>query len=165
MKILAATTEDIDLLHRLGDEAFSDTYRDILSPAQLEYMLEIMYSLKSLEEQIVRLGHQYFIAYLDGAPIGYLSIEREGEGLYHIQKIYLLRVARGTGVGRSLLSFAFEYIRSICPEGECRAELNVNRENPAIGFYEKMGMHIARSGDFDIGGGYFMNDYIMAIDL
>jgi len=28
-----------------------------------------------------------------------------------------------------------------------------------------LGMHKARSGDFPIGSGYFMNDYIMAIEF
>ncbi len=165
MEIIAATIEDVELLHRLGNEAFSDTYKDILSASQLAYMLEMMYSKESLRRQIEVEQHQYFIAYVGSAPVGYLSVEQQGEGLFHIQKISLLRAARGEGVGRSLLSFAFEYIRSICSVEHCRAELNVNRENPALGFYEKMGMHIARSGDFDIGGGYFMNDYIMAIEL
>ena len=40
-------------------------------------------------------------------------------------------------------------------------ELNVNRNNKALEFYKKMGMHIAESGDFNIGGGFYMNDYIM----
>ena len=44
-------------------------------------------------------------------------------------------------------------------------ELNVNRENRAIRFYEHMGMHKARQGDFSIGNGYFMNDYIMSMEL
>lgn len=44
-------------------------------------------------------------------------------------------------------------------------ELNVNRSNRARGFYERMGMKKLREGDFPIGEGYFMNDYIMGIDL
>lgn len=49
--------------------------------------------------------------------------------------------------------------------GPARVELNVNRHNPAVAFYEHMGMHKDREGDFDIGHGYFMNDYIMAMEL
>ena len=44
-------------------------------------------------------------------------------------------------------------------------ELNVNRNNPAVAFYEKMGMHKASQGDFHIGNGYYMNDYIMAMEI
>ena len=44
-------------------------------------------------------------------------------------------------------------------------ELNVNRNNPALGFYEHMGMKKVREGDFPIGNGYYMNDYIMGLDI
>ena len=48
---------------------------------------------------------------------------------------------------------------------ECREELdielNVNRYNKAQGFYLKHGFQIRRQGDFEIGNGYYMNDYIM----
>lgn len=49
--------------------------------------------------------------------------------------------------------------------GPARIELNVNRYNNAVSFYEHLGMHKARTGDFPIGHGYFMNDYIMAMDM
>ncbi len=165
LEIVAASVQDVELLHRLGNQTFRDTYRDILSAQQIDYMCDMMYTVESLSQQITHLGHQYFIVYIDGVPSGYLSIEDEGEGLYHLQKIYLLSSARSKGVGRELISYAFDYVRSICKFPKCRVELNVNRENSALSFYQKMGMHIARSGDFDIGGGYFMNDHIMAIEL
>lgn len=44
-------------------------------------------------------------------------------------------------------------------------ELNVNRYNKALEFYLRMGMQIDRSGDFDIGGGFYMNDYILRKSL
>ena len=44
-------------------------------------------------------------------------------------------------------------------------ELNVNRNNKALQFYEHMGMRKLREGDFPIGNGYYMNDYIMGLDI
>ena len=49
--------------------------------------------------------------------------------------------------------------------GATAFELNVNRGNPALGFYQHLGMQLSRSGDFDIGGGFFMNDHIMRKEL
>ena len=49
--------------------------------------------------------------------------------------------------------------------GATAFELNVNRGNPALGFYRHLGMQLSRSGDFDIGGGFFMNDHIMRKEL
>ena len=42
---------------------------------------------------------------------------------------------------------------------------NVNRNNKAVGFYEHMGMKKSREGDFPIGNGYYMNDYIMQLKI
>ncbi len=40
--------------------------------------------------------------------------------------------------------------------------LQVNRQNmKAINFYFKMGFVIEQVADFDIGDGYFMNDFVM----
>ena len=44
-------------------------------------------------------------------------------------------------------------------------ELNVNRNNKALKFYEHMGMRIVRERDFPIGNGYYMNDYIMELEI
>ena len=44
-------------------------------------------------------------------------------------------------------------------------ELNVNRNNPAIRFYVKLGFHIIDEVDIAIGSGFYMNDYIMLKDL
>ena len=35
----------------------------------------------------------------------------------------------------------------------------------AVDFYEHMGMHKDRTGDFPIGNGFYMNDYIMAKEI
>ena len=59
-------------------------------------------------------------------------------------------------------------IRGVCKtdlSGSAAIELNVNRQNLALGFYRRMGMRIDREGDFDIGNGFYMNDYIMRLEL
>lgn len=35
-------------------------------------------------------GHIYYIAYEECEPAGYVSIQPEGEDLYHLQKIYVI---------------------------------------------------------------------------
>ncbi len=158
-----ATATDIPLICTLADEAFPATYGAILSPAQLDYMMEWMYSPESLARQF---GERYawFVAYAGDEPCGYLSVEREEEDLFHLQKIYVLPRFQGIGAGVFLFRAAIEYIRSVHP-APCRMELNVNRDNKALGFYERMGMRKLREGDFPIGNGYYMNDYIMGLEI
>ena len=51
-KIRKATTEDIPLIHKMAQEVFPATYADILSPDQLDYMMEWMYSITNLHKQM-----------------------------------------------------------------------------------------------------------------
>lgn len=91
-------------------------------------------------------------------------MQQEAEELFHLQKIYVLPRFQGLGVGEFLFRHAVEYVRSVHP-APCRMELNVNRSNRAVRFYEKMGMRKLREGDFPIGDGYYMNDYIMGLEI
>ncbi|WP_418982264.1 N-acetyltransferase family protein [Alistipes sp.] len=161
--IRRATQEDIDLIRRLAREAFPATYRELLTPEQLDYMMAWMYAPEVLRRELDE-GFAWFIASADGEPCGYLSVERQESALFHLQKIYVLPRFQGCGAGAFLFRCAVEYIRSV-HSGPCRMELNVNRRNRALGFYFRMGMRRLREGDFPIGGGYYMNDYIMGLDI
>ena len=44
-------------------------------------------------------------------------------------------------------------------------QLQVNRNNSAKDFYLKFGFTILYEADFEIGNGYFMNDYVMSLVL
>lgn len=163
LTIRDASAHDIDLIRRLAGEAFPATYRELLTPGQLDYMMEWMYSETSLRRQLAE-GHRYFIAETDGEPCGYLSVEQQGPDLFHLQKIYVLPRYQGIGAGAALFRHAVAYIRRVHP-GRCLMELNVNRQNRALHFYEHMGMRRLREGDFPIGEGYYMNDYIMGLEI
>ena len=158
-----AGIDDIALIRDLAEKSFLPTYKEILSADQLDWMFDWMYSADSLRQQIED-GHVFFIAYDGDRPCGYVSVERQGEALFHLQKIYVLPDFQGKHVGQYLVRLVFDYVRFLY-SGECTVELNVNRNNKAKFFYERMGFSVARSGDFPIGNGYYMNDYIMAIKL
>lgn len=169
IEISKATVRDIPVIQGMADDVFRATYRDIISPAQMEYMIQWMYSEDSLEKQINGDGKAFFIARKDGVPCGYVSVEFErrledGRKLFHLQKIYVLPAYQGSGVGKVLFNHVPAYLKSICPE-PFRIELNVNRNNRAVEFYERMGMTRDRQGDFPIGDGFYMTDYIYALDV
>ena len=162
-EIRKATKDDSPLIRQLAERIFPATYREIISQEQIDFMMDWMYSISNLNKQMDG-GHIYFIAYRETTPVGYVSIEQKDKDLFHLQKIYVLGSEQGTGCGKFLFTEAVKYIKTVHP-APCTMELNVNRENRAIRFYEHMGMHKARQGDFSIGNGYFMNDYIMSMEL
>lgn len=191
--ISKASGEDIMCIHDMAQVVFRHTYREILSPEQMEYMMDWMYSPANLQKQLDE-GHVYYIAYRDEKACGYVSVQHEGiadDGrlLFHLQKIYVLPSEQGHGLGRALFDRAVAHVREAvlareaahvqevaggcteecvegCVEGcGARIELNVNRNNPSIGFYHHLGLRILRQGDFHIGNGYYMNDYIMGLEV
>ena len=159
-----ATTDDISIIRTMATVVFPHTYREILSAEQIDYMMEWMYSAESLHRQMTREGHIYYIAYEEGEPAGYLSIQPEGADTYHLQKLYVMPGMQGKQLGKQLFHRAMEAIRELHPN-PCQMRLNVNRHNKALTFYQHMGMVKVDEGDFDIGNGFYMNDYIMGMDL
>jgi len=149
----------------MAEVVFRETYKEILSPEQMEYMMEMMYSEESLLRQMTAEGNTFFIS--EGC--GYVSYHFQerlpnGVEVYHLEKIYVMPSEQGTGLGRELFGKVISEVRSLS-SGPARIELNVNRNNRAVTFYQHLGMHIARQGDFPIGNGFYMNDYIMSLDV
>jgi ribosomal protein S18 acetylase RimI-like enzyme len=64
---------------------------------------------------------------------------------------------QGKGVGAQLLEYILDSNKNLET-----LELTVNRQNyKAINFYFKSGFVIKEVADFDIGEGYWMNDFVM----
>jgi ribosomal protein S18 acetylase RimI-like enzyme len=162
--IRKATTADCELIRELAQQIFPVTYQDILTPEQNDYMMEWMYSPENIRKQMEEEGHVYFLAYEGEEAVGYVSVQQQAEDLFHLQKIYVLPSRQGAHLGSFLFRHAVKYIKEVHP-APCLMELNVNRNNKALQFYEHMGMRKLREGDFPIGNGFYMNDYIMGLDI
>lgn len=160
---------ELQVIHDMAEVVFRQTYRSILSPDQMDYMMEWMYSLPNLQKQVAH-GHTYYVAWAGDKPLGYVSvrkdcIEKDGTEVWHLEKIYVMPAAQGSGLGYKLLETARQHVIDNKSALKARIELNVNRNNPAVGFYKHQGLTILRQGDFPIGNGYYMNDYIMGLDI
>lgn len=164
LSVRKANITDAGLINKLAAQVFPETYKEILTPEQLEYMFNWMYSPENIRKQMEDDGHIYFIVYKDQEPCGYYSIQQEQKDLFHLQKIYVLPGFQGSGIGKYLIEQAIQSIKQLHP-GPCMMELNVNRHNKAVQFYKKMGLKVLREGDFHIGNGFYMNDYIMGMEI
>ena len=153
-------TESIPTIQELAQVTWAVAYASIITPEQMNYMLDLFYSTNSLQQQMQK-GHQFIIAWEEGAAVGFASYSPKSEDepfVYRLHKIYIDPKQQGKGIGKYLLDFI---IGDIKPKAATDLELNVNRFNKALGFYQKLGFTIINEEDIDIGNGYFMNDYIM----
>ncbi len=157
-QIRRATTADIQMIRKLALFIWPRVYKQMISPAQMEYMLEWMYSPASLENQM-NTGHHFLLLTSENAePNGYASFRHSSQTTWKLEKLYVLPALHRRGFGQRLLERVIEEVRS---QGGTALELQVNRNNPAVGFYLKAGFEVLRDEDFDIGDGFYMNDHIM----
>jgi len=136
-------------------------YKEILSLEQLDYMLNWMYSIESLEQQLLE-GHQYFGISDQNEMLGFLDIQLNHpfESEMKVNKIYVLTNQQGKKLGYQLMLHAIDFAKK---HNMKSISLQVNRHNKAFEFYKKIGFTIREEKDFDIGNGYFMNDYVMEL--
>jgi ribosomal protein S18 acetylase RimI-like enzyme len=57
-------------------------------------------------------GAKFFGLFIDEQQIGFIAIEKSGDGLYYIEKLAIIPSLRHKGYGELLLRFAFEFIKN-----------------------------------------------------
>jgi ribosomal protein S18 acetylase RimI-like enzyme len=152
---------NIDALREFAESIWTIAYRDIISGAQIRYMLDRLYHPDLLRDQVA-LGHPLFGAYSGEDLVGYAHVFFEGHQS-RLDKLYVAPLYQGIGVGRKLVDEAVRFaIGSDCS----LMTLRVNRNNlNAVAAYEHFGFGILATHKKDIGGGYIMDDYLMMKDL
>jgi GNAT superfamily N-acetyltransferase len=156
------TSQQIDAVAGLAHEIWYEYYVALIGLAQVEYMVTKFQSSGAVAGQI-RDGYDYFLIQLDGQNGGYCAVQSHPEnGSLFLSKLYLLRDARGAGTGRVCMEFIEQLARR---RGLNLLWLTVNKGNPAVKAYERLGFRIAADLVMDIGGGFVMDDYRMEKSL
>jgi GNAT superfamily N-acetyltransferase len=159
MEIRKASLEDYKTIFDIAVITWDAAYKTILSGAQLEYMMDMMYSPDSFTNQVAIEGHHFIIASVNGKDVGFASYELNYRyQTTKLHKLYVLPDAQGTGAGKALITVIENAAKS---NSNDKVTLNVNRFNTAVHFYLKNGYTNAGEEDVDIGSGYLMEDYIM----
>lgn len=162
LSIRRADEQDIELIRKLTFKIWPVTYSSIISPQQMDYMLDMMYSPASLSKQMNEAGCTFIIAYEENEPVGFASFNEEIPRTWKLNKLYVLPNQQGKGTGKKMISYIIDAIKPLQADS---LQLQVNRANSAKLFYEKLGFTVIKTADFDIGNGYFMNDFVMELKL
>ncbi|WP_131537556.1 GNAT family N-acetyltransferase [Pedobacter nototheniae] len=154
-----AKEEDIELIRDIADATWPNTYLDIIGQAQIDYMLDKMYSRGELLKQLME-GHIFLIAEENENQYGFAgySISDHEKRIYKLHKLYVLPSAHGKGVGKILMN---EVVNQVKDAGGSALQLNVNKYNKAKDFYIKAGFSVKDSVTIDIGNGFVMDDFVM----
>ncbi len=161
MNIIPLQKEQLHIVAELSRIIWPVAYKKILSPAQLQYMIDYFYSQEALVTQF--LSGQHFLLLTDAErTVGFLSYELNcyNTQKLKIHKIYVLPTEQGKGLGKLLIDKAIEIARA---NHQKAVFLNVNKYNKALFFYEKLGFTIVKDEVIEIGNGYVMDDYVMEV--
>ena len=175
VEIRPATLEDRSLIRSISERTWPSTYGHIISQEQIDFMLDWMYSDESLEKQMDS-GCVFYIASIkkeneQWEAVGFCSVSPEeeennstekveGSKAHKLNKLYVLPSAQGTGAGKALLNKSIEVVKAA---GSSSLFLQVNKLNTAYSFYLKHGFVKEQEFKFDIGNGFFMDDYVMRL--
>jgi GNAT superfamily N-acetyltransferase len=167
--ITKAGLSDRSFIRSVSERTWPSTYGHIISQAQIDFMLDWMYSDDSLATQMNK-GCAFYIASIQNEKgeweqVGFCSVsaekEEEAKEIAHkLNKLYVLPEAQGTGAGKALLNKSIEVAKKA---GSTSLFLQVNKLNNAYTFYLKKGFIKERDFKFDIGNGFYMDDYVMRL--
>jgi diamine N-acetyltransferase len=175
IQITLAGLTDRDFIRSVSERTWPSTYGHIISQEQIDFMLDWMYSDESLEKQMDS-GCVFYIASIkkeneQWEAVGFCSVSPEeeennstekveGSKAHKLNKLYILPSAQGTGAGKALLNKSIEVVKAA---GSSSLFLQVNKLNTAYSFYLKHGFIKEAEYKFDIGNGFYMDDYVMRL--
>ena len=159
--VIPATEADLPALAELAGVIWRACYPGIISHAQIEYMLARMYAQDVLREELRSQGIRYYRLLLGTRFAGFAALgPADAAGAMKLHKLYLLPELHGRGLGSLLLRHGETEARRL---GARRLMLTVNKRNVrAIGAYQRNGFEVVESVVTDIGGGFVMDDFVMA---
>ena len=160
-EIIRATEADLPAISELAGVIWHACYPGIITTEQIDYMLARMYSLEVLHDGIRSRGSRYDQLLVNGKLAGFASYGPTAQpDATKLHKLYLLQELHGRGLGSLLLQHVEREARTA---GARRLILSVNKRNTkAIAAYQRNGFVVVDSLITDIGGGFVMNDYVMA---
>jgi diamine N-acetyltransferase len=143
---------------RMAHEVWNEYYVALIGQAQVDYMVAKFQSADAMQLQIDS-GYEYFHIRQSAENVGYAAIRHDAaEARVFISKLYLLAAYRKSGAGRQTLGLIERLARE---RGATHLWLTVNKGNPSVQAYERLGFRIVEALVMDIGGGYVMDDYKM----
>lgn len=161
-KFIKVKKEDIKELASLASAIWHEYWPVLLTPEQIDYMVENFQSENAINNQYDNENYTYYFIRENNKNIGYFGVSAKQDYLF-LSKLYISKDYRAKGLG----TMAFEKIKEIAQnQNYKKIQLTVNKHNEnTIKAYLKWGFKIIDSVVTDIGSGFVMDDYIMSFEL
>ncbi len=164
IQIEALREQDVPGLILLARDIWYRHYTCIITAEQIEYMLTQRYRCEIIKEHI-RTGQVWWDKLVIDGQLAGFAASQPGDAPHEIKldQLYVRYDLRGLGLGSMLIAHIERRSRAM---GCNRLHLQVNKNNrSAIQTYLRNGFRVAGAATFDIGGGFVMDDFLMAKTL
>ena len=151
----------ISTVASLARKIWPEHYAPIIGKTQVDYMLGKFQTREAIAAQLGEGYFYYLIHSPSGEAVGYLSVIPQ-ESDFFLSKFYIDSSHRGKGYGRQAMDFVQSLARK---RGFARITLTVHKRNPSVAIYQKMGFSILHPIVTNIGEGYVMDDFRLALPL
>jgi len=160
VSLTSATDKDSHLISEMAGRIWHHHYVPIIGKEQVAYMLGQMYTPEAIQKQVEE-GQIFYLIIYNNATVGYMAVSQRDNHEYMLHKFYIEIDKQGKSIGKQ----AFEAFLHELPEAK-KITLTVNRQNyKSINFYFRLGFYIESVAEFDIGNGYYMNDFVMCKNI
>ena len=169
IEIKKAYLSDLEVLQIISIQTFSETFAEVNTPENIENYNRESFNLEQLTSELRNPNSQFFIAYSDSEPIGYLKInfgnaqtEILNDDALEIHRIYVSQAFLGKKIGQLLLDKAIAVAQQTTAD---YIWLGVWEENHrALRFYTKNSF-VAFDKHVFILGDEEQTDLLMKLDV
>ena len=169
MKIKKCGLEDVPDLQKIYRQTFCETFAEQNSEEDMRKFLDEAYSEKKLKSELENEESETFLAAENQKILGVLKIntgnaetESGFQNSLEIQRIYVLKEAKGLGIGTAFMNLAEKKAREL---GVSFIWLGVWEKNfPAQKFYTDKGFRKFSEHDFVLGDDV-QTDFLMRKEL
>jgi diamine N-acetyltransferase len=109
-----ATTDDIPAIDCLARQVWPIAYGDTIDAQKLQYMLQLIYNPAALKEQMMNQHHQFLMAEIEQAPVGFASFSGTKEqGIYRLHKLYIKTDLQSKGLSKASVEAVITEIQAL----------------------------------------------------
>lgn len=142
LNIRGCTLEDVEILSKVGSEAYKDHYMHIWAQNK-NFYIDLSFSVEAITRDMEAGNIDYFLISLKEEPIGLIKINVDkalkqypATEAMEIEKIYLKNEAVGYGIGSKAIDYIIQFAKK---KNKKVLWLNVMTTSKAFHFYQKLG--------------------------
>lgn len=164
IQISPVTCVDVEAIVALARVVWQNAYPDIITQAQIDFMLEQRYNVPRLLEELTMPDVWWEMATVDGELAAFAStLLSTTPDEMKLDKLYVDPDRQRLGLGGRLIAHVSEHALA---QGCSALILAVNKRNKhAISAYKKHGFVVRDAVCLDIGNDFVMDDFIMEKSL